>query len=43
LKGGLKVDGDFGDKTEKRLKAITKKTSISIREYNDFLANKSKK
>ena len=43
LKGGLKVDGNFGALTEARLKAITKKTSISIRQYNDFLASKSKK
>jgi hypothetical protein len=40
LKGGLKVDGNFGALTEKRLKAITGKTSISLREYNDILANK---
>jgi peptidoglycan hydrolase-like protein with peptidoglycan-binding domain len=40
LKGGLKVDGNFGALTEKRLKAITGKTSISIREYNDFIASK---
>jgi hypothetical protein len=37
LKGGLEVDGDFGELTEKRLKAITGKTSISIKEYNDFM------
>jgi hypothetical protein len=43
LKGSLKVDGIFGDLTEKRLKAITGKTSSSIREYNDFIASKSKK
>ena len=43
LKGGLKIDGNFGALTEARLKAITKKTSISIRQYNDFLASKSKK
>jgi len=43
LKGGLKADGIFGDLTEKRLKAITGKTSASIRQYNDFLASKSKK
>lgn len=40
LKGGLVVDGIFGALTEKRLKAITGKTSISIREYNNFLASK---
>lgn len=43
LKGGLVVDGIFGNLTEKRLKAITGKTSISIKEYNTFMANKSKK
>jgi hypothetical protein len=43
LGGGLKVDGDFGKKTEARLKSITGKTSTSIRQYNDFLASKSKK
>ena len=43
LKGGLVADGIFGDLTEKRLKAITGKTSASIRQYNDFLASKSKK
>ena len=43
LKGGLKVDGNFCALTEARLKAITGKTSISIRQYNDFLASKTKK
>ena len=43
LKGGLKIDGNFGALTEARLKAITGKTSASIRQYNDFLASKSKK
>lgn len=43
LKGGLVVDGIFGELTEKRLKAITGKTSISIREYNNFMASKTKK
>jgi hypothetical protein len=43
LKGGLKIDGNFGALTEARLKAITGKTSISIRQYNDFLASKTKK
>jgi hypothetical protein len=43
LKGGLVVDGIFGNLTEKRLKAVTGKTSISIKEYNTFMANKSKK
>jgi hypothetical protein len=40
LKGGLVVDGNFGALTEKRLKAVTGKTSISIREYNNILASK---
>jgi hypothetical protein len=40
LKGGLVIDGIFGTLTEKRLKAITGKTSISIKQYNDFLASK---
>ena len=43
LKGGLVVDGNFGALTEKRLKAVTGKTSISIREYNNFMASKTKK
>ena len=43
LKGGLKIDGNFGALTEARLKAITGKTSMSIRQYNDFLASKTKK
>lgn len=43
LKGGLVSDGNFGALTEKRLKAITGQTSISLREYNLFMANKSKK
>jgi hypothetical protein len=43
LKGGLVVDGNFGALTEKRLKAITGKTSISIREYNNYIASKNKK
>lgn len=42
LKGGLVLDGNFGDLTEKRLKAITGLTSISIRQYNDYLASKKK-
>jgi hypothetical protein len=41
LKGGLKVDGIFGILTEKRLKAITGKTSISIKEYNNYIASTS--
>lgn len=43
LGGGLKVDGIFGALTEKRLKSVTGKTSMSIREYNTFMASKSKK
>ena len=43
LKGGLVVDGNFGGLTEKRLKAVTGKTSISLREYNAYMASKSKK
>jgi hypothetical protein len=43
LKGGLVVDGNFGALTEKRLKAITGQTSISIREYNTLMASKNKK
>jgi len=43
LKGGLVVDGVFGALTEKRLKDVTGKTSISIKEYNAFMASKSKK
>ena len=43
LGGGLVVDGIFGTLTEKRLKAVTGKTSISIKDYNTFMANKSKK
>lgn len=42
LKGGLVVDGNFGALTEKRLKAITGQTSISIREYNTLMASKTK-
>jgi len=41
--GSLKVDGIFGVLTEKRLKSVTGKTSMSIREYNTFMASKSKK
>jgi hypothetical protein len=43
LKGGLKVDGIFGALTEKRLKAVTGQTSISIKDYNTFMSSKSKK
>jgi hypothetical protein len=41
LKGGLKVDGNFGALTEKRLKAITGQTSISLADYNKFITSKS--
>ena len=40
LKGGLVVDGNFGALTEKRLKAITGQTSISLTDYNKFIASK---
>lgn len=40
LKGGLKVDGNFGALTEKRLKTITGKTSISLADYNKFISSK---
>lgn len=43
LNGGIKVDGDFGDKTEARLKKLTGKTSMSIKEYNDWYAKNYKK
>lgn len=43
LGGGVKVDGDFGEKTEARLKKLTGKTSMSIREYNDWYAKNYKK
>jgi len=43
LGGGVKVDGDFGEKTEARLKKLTGKTSMSIREYNDWYAKNFKK
>ena len=39
----VKVDGDFGEKTEARLKKLTGKTSMSIKEYNDWYAKKYKK
>jgi hypothetical protein len=39
LGGGLVVDGVFGSLTEKRLKTITGKTSISLREYNTLYNN----
>lgn len=43
LKGGLVADGNFGALTEKRLKAVTGMTSISLREYNIYMASKTKK
>lgn len=43
LKGGLVADGNFGALTEKRLKAITGQTSISLRDYNLFMVKKAKK
>jgi hypothetical protein len=43
LGGGLKIDGIFGALTEKRLKLVTGKTSISIKDYNTFMSSKSKK
>jgi hypothetical protein len=43
LGGGLKVDGVFGALTENRLKSVTGKISISLREYNALIISKSKK
>ena len=43
LKGGLVVDGNFGALTEKRLKAITGQTSISLSDYNKFILSKTQK
>jgi len=43
LKGGLVVDGNFGALTEKRLKAITGQTSISIADYNKIILGKTQK
>ena len=40
LKGGLVVDGNFGALTEKRLKAITGQTSISLTDYNKIMLTK---
>jgi len=40
---GLLVDGNFGALTEARLKVVTGKTSISLRGYNDYMANKTAK
>jgi hypothetical protein len=36
----LNVDGDFGDKTEKRLKMVTGLTQISLKKYNEIIKNK---
>ena len=35
----LDVDGDFGTKTETRLKNVTGLNQISINQYNDFIKN----
>ena len=43
LKGGLVVDGNFGALTEKRLKAITGQTSISLSDYNKLILSKTQK
>jgi hypothetical protein len=43
LKGGLVVDGNFGALTEKRLKAITGQTSISLTDYNKLILSKTQK
>lgn len=43
LKGGLVVDGNFGALTEKRLKAVTGKTSITLNQYNEVIRSKSTK
>jgi hypothetical protein len=43
LKGGLVIDGDFGALTERRLKAVTGKTSISINDYDKIIIEKTKK
>jgi hypothetical protein len=40
---GLVVDGNFGALTEKRLKVVTGKTSISLRGYNNYMASKTAK
>jgi len=42
LRGGLKVDGNFGALTEKRLKAVTGQKSISLRDYNIFITSTKK-
>ncbi len=40
LKGGLVVDGIFGNLTEARLKEVTGKTKITLQEYNNIILNK---
>lgn len=37
----LDVDGDFGTKTETRLKNVTGLNQISINQYNDFIKNRN--
>lgn len=39
----LDVDGDFGQKTETRLKNVTGLNQISINQYNDFIKNQRAK
>jgi hypothetical protein len=39
----LDVDGDFGQKTETRLKNVTGLNQISINQYNDFISNQKAK
>lgn len=36
----IPIDGDFGDKTEKRLKAVMKVTQTSLNQYNKFINKK---
>jgi hypothetical protein len=36
----IAIDGDFGDKTEKRLKAVMKVTQTSLNQYNKFINKK---
>lgn len=43
LGGGLKVDNDFGDLTEKRLKQVMGVTQTTLNKYNEFMfLNKDK-
>jgi hypothetical protein len=37
----LDVDGDFGTKTETRLRNVTGLNQISINQYNDFIKNRN--